>query len=314
MKREIIILSILLLVLIIPAIFALQNIVSCEKDSDCISLKADCCGCSSGGKAMAINKDYKKSYEDDLLKSCANTACIAVISNDPSCGADKKPLCINYNCVLSNQSNNKDMVGNDRDSHGCIGSAGYQWCEEKQKCLRIWEENCSDCVKEGESNGGGISPSSDTRKCCGGLTSVYSGLLYNNNTGKCEDSFTDGPNICIKCGDGICRDKENICNCPQDCNKTLPGTGKVKILPETASLRARERLGELGFNISLKEVQNPKSDKVGPFKYIYEVKAKKEGKLFGFLKVHGDVSAEVDAETGEVLKVHKPWWAFMAGI
>ncbi len=36
----------------------------------------------------------------------------------------------------------KDMVGNDRDEHGCIGSAGYSWCEEKQKCLRTWEESC----------------------------------------------------------------------------------------------------------------------------------------------------------------------------
>jgi hypothetical protein len=35
-----------------------------------------------------------------------------------------------------------DMVGNDQDEYGCIGSAGYQWCETKQKCLRIWEESC----------------------------------------------------------------------------------------------------------------------------------------------------------------------------
>lgn len=33
--------------------------------------------------------------------------------------------------------------GSDRDSHGCIPSAGYTWCEEKQKCLRPWEENCT---------------------------------------------------------------------------------------------------------------------------------------------------------------------------
>jgi len=34
------------------------------------------------------------------------------------------------------------MVGNDKDKHGCIGSAGYSWCEIKNKCLRIWEEKC----------------------------------------------------------------------------------------------------------------------------------------------------------------------------
>jgi hypothetical protein len=34
------------------------------------------------------------------------------------------------------------LVGNDKDIHGCIGSAGYTWCDTKQKCLRVWEESC----------------------------------------------------------------------------------------------------------------------------------------------------------------------------
>jgi hypothetical protein len=35
------------------------------------------------------------------------------------------------------------MPGSDRDSHGCIGSAGYTWCDTKQTCLRTWEEPCT---------------------------------------------------------------------------------------------------------------------------------------------------------------------------
>jgi hypothetical protein len=34
------------------------------------------------------------------------------------------------------------IIGGDRDAHGCIGSAGYSWCEPKNKCLRVWEETC----------------------------------------------------------------------------------------------------------------------------------------------------------------------------
>lgn len=34
------------------------------------------------------------------------------------------------------------IVGGDKDAHGCIGSAGYTWCEIKQKCVRVWEEPC----------------------------------------------------------------------------------------------------------------------------------------------------------------------------
>lgn len=46
-----------------------------------------------------------------------------------------------------------NLVGNDKDEHGCIGSAGYSWCEAKKKCLRLWEEGCevkndNDLVKQ----------------------------------------------------------------------------------------------------------------------------------------------------------------------
>ncbi len=41
-------------------------------------------------------------------------------------------------------TNQEILVGGDRDEHGCIGSAGYTWCAEKEKCLRAWEEACAD--------------------------------------------------------------------------------------------------------------------------------------------------------------------------
>lgn len=34
--------------------------------------------------------------------------------------------------------------GGDTDEHGCQASAGYTWCEPKQKCLRTWEEPCEE--------------------------------------------------------------------------------------------------------------------------------------------------------------------------
>lgn len=43
----------------------------------------------------------------------------------------------------------EQLVGNDEDEYGCKASAGYSWCEIKQKCLRIWEEKCEEeVVKE----------------------------------------------------------------------------------------------------------------------------------------------------------------------
>ncbi|NTV22530.1 MAG: META domain-containing protein [Candidatus Yonathbacteria bacterium] len=35
------------------------------------------------------------------------------------------------------------IVGGDSDEHGCKASAGYSWCEVKEKCLRVWEETCA---------------------------------------------------------------------------------------------------------------------------------------------------------------------------
>lgn len=32
------------------------------------------------------------------------------------------------------------IVGNDKDEHGCIASAGYTWSEAKKDCIRLWEE------------------------------------------------------------------------------------------------------------------------------------------------------------------------------
>lgn len=36
-----------------------------------------------------------------------------------------------------------ELIGGQKDEHGCLAPAGYSWCEAKQKCLRVWEENCS---------------------------------------------------------------------------------------------------------------------------------------------------------------------------
>ncbi len=58
-------------------------------------------------------------------------------------------------------ADNTPIVGNDKDEHGCIGSAGYQWCEEKQKCLRTWEEDCPSLAAEdskGAAAGNGSKP------------------------------------------------------------------------------------------------------------------------------------------------------------
>ncbi len=39
----------------------------------------------------------------------------------------------------ASEPENKQLAGGDRDDHGCIGSAGYQWSQVKNDCIRIFE-------------------------------------------------------------------------------------------------------------------------------------------------------------------------------
>jgi|GEM_PF-2044312 len=40
------------------------------------------------------------------------------------------------------ESGIQEPIGGQKDDHGCLIGAGYSWCEQKNKCLRVWEEGC----------------------------------------------------------------------------------------------------------------------------------------------------------------------------
>lgn len=50
--------------------------------------------------------------------------------------------------VIEEPPVDEPIVGGDKDEHGCIGSAGYIWCEPKEKCLRVWEEECYNNIED----------------------------------------------------------------------------------------------------------------------------------------------------------------------
>ena len=43
-------------------------------------------------------------------------------------------------------------LGGDRDEHGCIGSAGYVWCEVQQDCIRLFEKGIRTEAVDGGTN------------------------------------------------------------------------------------------------------------------------------------------------------------------
>ncbi len=92
--------------------------------------KVSWCVCNNNKWACIIspeNKCHKECHKDS---DCPTLNCIK-----SPCPITK---CQNGRCNIIMPS-----VGNDKDEHGCIGSAGYVWCEAKQRCLRTWEEKCN---------------------------------------------------------------------------------------------------------------------------------------------------------------------------
>jgi hypothetical protein len=47
-------------------------------------------------------------------------------------------------------------------------------------------------------------------------------------------------------------------------------------------------------------------------KVEYQVKAQKNVKVIGLFRAKMNVEANVDAKTGEIISINKPWWARFA--
>ena len=87
---------------------------------------------------------------------------------------------------------------------------------------------------------------------------------------------------------------------------------EVKIMPDVVSEIALNRL-----RIKCNETNNCslQLQEVGvgnQTRIQYEVQAKKEARVLGIFKTQMNVKANIDAETGEVIDIDKPWWAFLA--
>jgi hypothetical protein len=87
---------------------------------------------------------YHGHFEYALCKNCEPVCKFMGTQNEgwySVCNNSDYDVLIEYS-----RCSNRSIVGGDKDEHGCIGSAGYSWCESKQKCLRSWEENCSEPI------------------------------------------------------------------------------------------------------------------------------------------------------------------------
>jgi len=88
---------------------------------------------------------------------------------------------------------------------------------------------------------------------------------------------------------------------------------EIKVMPATASQRA---IAALRLNVcspdSGCEIQLKETSQSGEVKAVYEVQAKKEYKVFGLFRSHAIVKAQIDTQTGVVIKSERPWWTSLS--
>ena len=79
-------------------------------------------------------------------------------------------------------------------------------------------------------------------------------------------------------------------------------TKEVRVMPDMVKDRVRERVAR---ELEDEEIE---LDEEG----IYKFRARKKVKLFGFIRTRVRVRAEINSETGELLRIRNSWWAFLA--
>ena len=88
---------------------------------------------------------------------------------------------------------------------------------------------------------------------------------------------------------------------------------EIKVMPDVAAQRALERLRlrvcseENNCTIVLKEVP-VEENKIA----AYELQVQRPARILGLIRTKMKVKTQVSAENGEVIRVKKPWWAFLA--
>ena len=122
-----------------PVVIELSAAAAAAIDaSELYGMASEVCGdgaCGETESGLSCPEDC--SGFESCTDACGNGACDEIVC-----------MAIGCPCAETAESCPEDcgggqLVGNDTDVHGCIGSAGYSWCESKQKCLRTWEEECS---------------------------------------------------------------------------------------------------------------------------------------------------------------------------
>lgn len=81
---------------------------------------------------------------------------------------------------------------------------------------------------------------------------------------------------------------------------------EIKVMPDRASARAIQVLENKNLTIVLRQVGEGNNSKV-----LYFANGTRQVKLMGLFKVHANLVAVINPQTGQVEEIQKPWWFFL---
>lgn len=185
------------------------------------------------------------------------------------------------------------------------GAWKFSKCEEsfaifRDECGNELKDGCAGCAEMKDGNG---LPSYG----CSSKIAVSSGKMLKNETAYYNVSIIRNSNISsdegiLQVGSASAdytgkvevRESKIMMN-------TSAGERQILVMPADA-IRISGIAGNASMTVELKE----KSSKA-----VYSVTGARQARLFFIIPVSMEISADVDAETGNVISVSKPWWSFL---
>ena len=138
------------------------------------------------------------------------------------------------------------------------------------------------------------------------------------------------------------KNPENKCNCPEDCGGEICGNGicgereanleqwltcsgedmaycRYNLCDEDCAEKETPALELVEYEKAISNLESSwEFDKVEKANLksldnepIYSITSAKKGKLFFIIPINVKVNSEINAQTGEVNNIQKPWWSFL---
>lgn len=290
----------------------------CNVDSDCV-VKLNSCSCKN---------------------ICANTSefitCARACLENETDTSVQSCKCEDNKCV--EKENETEDENETEEDEGTTVTKNKTRGEKRESFLPWQKRNESECPEDCKCRGAVVSCETEEGK----TITIESGRSGNVITITIERTEEKAEVCEMKCEEE-CEEEDGEIECETECeeeceevevdteleletetenNKTKLKAklsngrkAEVKIMPDTASERAIERLRlkvcsiENNCTIILKEVPVGKENET---QLAYELQAERHYRILALFKTKAKVKAQINAETGEIIIVKKPWWAFLA--